>query len=61
MVNHAKRCDPGSALYSYFIDDKNIRVFFSSLGQIVGVTVTDKYKAFGDLDKHQKVFLLQPL
>jgi len=54
MVNHAKRCDPGSALYSYFIDDKNIRVFFSSLGQIVGVTVTDKYKAFGDLDKRQK-------
>ncbi|CAL5093122.1 unnamed protein product [Urochloa decumbens] len=54
MVNHAKKCDPGRALYSYFIDGKNIRLFFNSLGQIVGVTITDKYKAFGGLGEREK-------
>ncbi|TVU49825.1 hypothetical protein EJB05_01163, partial [Eragrostis curvula] len=55
IVDHAKKCDPGSNLYSYFVKDKNIRMYFSSLGQIVGATVAGRYNAFGDLDTPWKM------
>ncbi|CAL4898761.1 unnamed protein product [Urochloa decumbens] len=54
MVNHAKKCHPGSALYSHLMEDTNIRLYFSSVGQIVGMTIDDQFKAFGDLDTHDK-------
>ncbi|TVU49840.1 hypothetical protein EJB05_01178, partial [Eragrostis curvula] len=57
IVDHAKKCDPGGALYSHFIAGKDIRLFFSSVGQIVGATIADKYNAFGDLDTSQKALL----
>jgi len=43
------------SLYSHFIEDKNIRVYVSSLGQIVGATIAGQYNAFGDLDTLRKV------
>jgi hypothetical protein len=58
MVNHAKKCDPGTALYSHFMEDKKIRLYFTSLGQIVGATIADQYHAFDDLDTIWKVFLI---
>ncbi|KAL6599886.1 hypothetical protein ACP70R_045537 [Stipagrostis hirtigluma subsp. patula] len=30
IVDHAIKCDPGRVLYSYFMEDKNIRLYFSS-------------------------------
>lgn len=57
IVDCAKKCDPGRALYSYLIEDKDIRLFFSSVGQIVGATIADKYNPFGDLDTPQKALL----
>ncbi|XP_062202540.1 calmodulin-binding protein 60 A-like isoform X2 [Phragmites australis] len=57
IVDHAKMCDPGRSLYSHFIKDKDIRLYFSSTGQIVGATKADQYNAFGDLDTPQKALL----
>jgi len=55
IIDHAKKCDPGRSLYSHFIEDKNIRVYVSSLGQVVGATIAGQYNAFGDLDTLRKV------
>ncbi|CAD6267532.1 unnamed protein product [Miscanthus lutarioriparius] len=57
IIDHAKKCDPGRSLYSHFIEDKNIRVYVSSLGQIVGATIAGQYNAFGDLDTLRKAQL----
>ncbi|KAF8776562.1 hypothetical protein HU200_003280 [Digitaria exilis] len=48
IVDHAKKCDPGRALYSHFLKDKDIRLYFSSVGQIVGATIANQYHAFND-------------
>jgi hypothetical protein len=48
IVDHAKKCDPGRTLYSHFIEDKDIRLYFSSVGQIVGATIANQYNAFDD-------------
>jgi hypothetical protein len=37
------------------VEDKNIRLYFSSLGQIVGASVAGQYTDFGDLDTFWKV------
>lgn len=58
IVDHAKKCDPGISLYSHFIEDKKIRLYFSFLGQIVGATIAGQYNAFGDLDTLRKVLFL---
>ncbi|CAD6267564.1 unnamed protein product [Miscanthus lutarioriparius] len=50
MVNHAKKCDPGTALYSHFMEDKKIRLYFTCVGQIVGATIADQYHVYDDLD-----------
>ncbi|KAL6599878.1 hypothetical protein ACP70R_045529 [Stipagrostis hirtigluma subsp. patula] len=50
IVDHAMKCDPGRALYSYSMEDKKTRLYFNSLGQIVGATIAGQYNAFGDLD-----------
>ncbi|WVZ90704.1 hypothetical protein U9M48_036984 [Paspalum notatum var. saurae] len=50
IVNHAEKCNPGRSLYSHFIEDKKIRLYFSSLGQIAGATIAGQYNAFGDFD-----------
>ncbi|OEL34094.1 Calmodulin-binding protein 60 C [Dichanthelium oligosanthes] len=58
IVNHAKKCDPGRALYSHFIEDKDIRLYFSSVGQIVGATIDNQYNAFDDVYLTQNKALL---
>ncbi|XP_062204691.1 calmodulin-binding protein 60 C-like isoform X2 [Phragmites australis] len=57
IVDHAKKCDPGRSLYSHFLEDKKIRLYFSSLGQIVGATIAGQYNDFGDLDTPWKAQL----
>lgn len=57
IIDHAKKCDPGRSLYSHFIEDKNIRVYVSPLGQIVGATIAGQYNAFDDLDTLRKAQL----
>ncbi|KAL6846937.1 hypothetical protein ACP4OV_022790 [Aristida adscensionis] len=57
IVEHAKMCDAGTKLYSHFIKERKIRLYFSSLGQIVGATIDGQYKAFSDLETPLKVLV----
>jgi hypothetical protein len=49
-------CDAGTKLYSHFIEERRIRLYFSSLGQVVGATIDGQYNAFSDLEMPLKVF-----
>ncbi|CAN6361258.1 unnamed protein product [Urochloa humidicola] len=59
IIDHAKKCDPGRALYSHLIEDKDIRLYFSSVGQIVGATIANQYNGFDDIYLTQNKALLQ--
>ncbi|CAL4906108.1 unnamed protein product [Urochloa decumbens] len=59
IVDHAKKCDPGRALYSHLIEGKDIRLYFSSVGRIVGATIANQYHGFGDVYLTQNKALLE--
>ncbi|KAJ1265791.1 hypothetical protein BS78_08G100700 [Paspalum vaginatum] len=54
IVEHAKKCDPGKELYSFFVEASNVTLFFNSVCQIVGASFNDNYMPFSDLDKSGK-------
>ncbi|KAF8776564.1 hypothetical protein HU200_003282 [Digitaria exilis] len=54
IVEHAKKCDPGSELYSFLVEENSVMLFFNSVCQIVGAKFGDNYSAFDDLEKATK-------
>lgn len=54
IVDHAKKCDSGRELYSFFVESSNVTLFYNSVCQIIGATIDDKYMPFSDLDKSGK-------
>uniref|UniRef100_A0A0A8XUH4 Uncharacterized protein n=1 Tax=Arundo donax TaxID=35708 RepID=A0A0A8XUH4_ARUDO len=54
IVKHAKKCDPGNELYSFLVKGNNAMLFFNSVYQTVGVTFSNNYTPFTDLDKPMK-------
>ncbi|CAL5093124.1 unnamed protein product [Urochloa decumbens] len=59
IVDHAKKCDPGRALYSHLIEGKGIRLYFSAVGRIVGATIANQYNGFDDVYLTQNKALLE--
>nr|CAB3466143.1 unnamed protein product [Digitaria exilis] len=55
IVEHAKKCDPGSELYSFLVEENSVMLFFNSVCQIVGAKFGDNYSPFDDLEKATKV------
>lgn len=51
IVGHAKMCDPGKELYSFFVEGNNVMLFFDTVYRIVGATLGDHYTPFSELDK----------
>ncbi|TVU49817.1 hypothetical protein EJB05_01155, partial [Eragrostis curvula] len=54
IVEHAKKCCPGTELYSFIVEGKSVILFFNSACQIVGAKFGDNYTSFDDLEKYQK-------
>ncbi|TVU49831.1 hypothetical protein EJB05_01169, partial [Eragrostis curvula] len=54
IVEHAKKCCPGTELYSFIVEGKSVILFFNSVCQIVGAKFDDNYTSFDDLEKYQK-------
>lgn len=57
IVDHAKKCDPGKELYSFIVEGHDVVLFFNCFYRIVGVTSSDQYTPFKDLDRPMQVFL----
>ncbi|TVU49837.1 hypothetical protein EJB05_01175, partial [Eragrostis curvula] len=58
-IEHAKKCDPGTELYSFAVEGNNVMLFFNSVCQIVGVKFGDSYTPFDDLEKSKKDLVIQ--
>ncbi|EMS55924.1 hypothetical protein TRIUR3_20766 [Triticum urartu] len=51
IVDHAKKCVPGKELYSFIVEGHDVVLFFNCFYRIVGITSSDQYTPFKDLDK----------
>ncbi|VAI28493.1 unnamed protein product [Triticum turgidum subsp. durum] len=54
IVDHAKKCDPGKELYSFIVEGHDVVLFFNCFYRIVGVTSSDQYTPFKNLDQRMQ-------
>uniref|UniRef100_A0A453JZE4 Uncharacterized protein n=1 Tax=Aegilops tauschii subsp. strangulata TaxID=200361 RepID=A0A453JZE4_AEGTS len=54
IVDHAKKCDPGKELYSFIVEGHDVVLFFNCFYRIVGVTSSDQYTPFKDLNQRMQ-------
>uniref|UniRef100_M8BFA2 Calmodulin-binding protein 60 D n=1 Tax=Aegilops tauschii TaxID=37682 RepID=M8BFA2_AEGTA len=55
IVDHAKKCDPGKELYSFIVEGHDVVLFFNCFYRIVGVTSSDQYTPFKDLNQRMQI------